>query len=65
MSAYKIVVTDDRYKTYKEEQEVLKNLAAELIIENCTTPAEVIDACSDADGIMCNLAPMPAEVNQH
>jgi D-3-phosphoglycerate dehydrogenase len=65
MSTYKIVVTDDRYKTYKEEQEVLKNLAMELIIENCTTPAEVIDACSDADGIMCNLAPMPAKVIQH
>lgn len=62
MAKYKIVMTDDRHKTYEEETKVLTDIGAELIIANCATYQEVIDVCKDADGIMVNLAPMPAEV---
>jgi len=62
MGKFKVVMTDDRHKTYEEEKEVLKSIDAEIIIANCETPAEVIDVCKNADGIMCNLAPMPEEV---
>jgi len=62
MARFKVVMTDDRHKTYEEEKAVLKNIEAEVIIANCSTVQEVIDVCRDADGIMLNLAPMPAEV---
>lgn len=62
MKKYRIVVTDDRFGTYEEEKKVLKELNADLIIKDCRTPEEVIEACHDADGIMANLAPMPANV---
>jgi D-3-phosphoglycerate dehydrogenase / 2-oxoglutarate reductase len=62
MARFKVVMTDDRHKTYEEEKKVLTSIGADIIIANCTTVQEVIDTCKDADGIMVNLAPMPAEV---
>lgn len=62
MAKYKVVMTDDRHKSYDEEKLVLQELDAELIIANCSTAEEVIEVCRDADGIMVNLAPFPAEV---
>lgn len=62
MSRFKVVMTDDRHKTYEEEKQVMAGINADLIIANCTTVEEVISNCRDADGIMVNLAPMPAEV---
>ena len=62
MAEYKVVMTDDRHNTYEEEKKVLKSIGIDVIIANCTTVQEVIDTCHDADGIMVNLAPMPAEV---
>ena len=62
MAKFKVVMTDDRHKTYEEEKAVLESIGAEVIIADLNTPKEVIEACKDADGIMCNLAPMPAEV---
>lgn len=62
MARFKVVMTDDRHKIYEEEKLVLKSIDAEIIIANCNTVQEVIDTCKDADGIMVNLAPMPAEV---
>jgi len=62
MAKFKVVMTDDRHKTYEEEKLVLKDLDVELIIANCRTVEDVIATCKDADGIMVNLAPMPAEV---
>ena len=61
MSKFKVVVTDDRYGVYDEEIEVLKSIDAEIVVKNCSTVTEVIEQCADADGIMVNLAPMPAE----
>ena len=62
MAKFKVVMTDDRHKTYEEEKKVLESIGAEVIIANLNTVKGVIDMCKDADGIMCNLAPMPAEV---
>lgn len=62
MSRFKVVMTDDRHKTYEEEKCVLEPIGAELVIANCSTPDEVMDACRHADGILLNLAPMNAEV---
>ena len=62
MAKFKVVMTDDRHKTYEEEKAVLNSIGADLIIENCNTSEDVISKCKDADGILVNLAPMPAEV---
>jgi len=62
LGKYKIVVTDDRYKNYEEEKKVFESIDAELVIGNYTAPDEVSEACRDADGILCNLAPMPQDV---
>jgi D-3-phosphoglycerate dehydrogenase len=62
MAKYKVVMTDDRHKTYDEEIQVLKSIDAEVVIANCMTEADVVEVCKDADGIMCNLAPMSAAV---
>lgn len=62
MGRFKVVMTDDRHKTYDEEIEVLKSIDAQVKIANCITEEEVIEACRDADGIMVNLAPMGAKV---
>lgn len=62
MAQYKVVVTDDRYGNYDEEKKVLDEIGAELVITDCKNKEEVVDACMYADGVMCNLAPMPAEV---
>lgn len=63
MAKFKIVVTDDRYNSfYNEEKKVFEDLDVELVIANCTTPDEVSAVCQDADGILCNLAPMDSKV---
>ncbi|NSW89067.1 MAG: C-terminal binding protein [Firmicutes bacterium] len=62
MARFKVVMTDDRHKTYEEEKQILSSIDAEVIISNCSTVEEVINACRDADGIMVNLAPITAEV---
>jgi len=64
MAKFNVVVTDDRFKTYAEEAAVLEPIGAELVITNCKTPDEVAAACRGADGVLCNLAPMPATVIQ-
>ena len=62
MAKYKVVVTDDRHGSYEVEKNVLREVDAEVIVENCGTADEVAQACADADGLLCNLAPVPAEV---
>lgn len=62
MARFKVVVTDDRFGTYAEEKAVLETIDAEVVVTNCSTPEEVAEACRDADGVLVNLAPMPAEV---
>jgi len=62
MSRFKVVVTDDRHSDFSVEREVLKDIGAEVIVCNCNTTQEVINECKDADGILLNLSPMPAEV---
>ena len=63
MTQYKIVVSDDRYNgAYDEEKEVLKDLNVEFIVNQSANCEGVIMACKDADGILCNLAPMGDDV---
>lgn len=62
MAGFKVVVTDDRHKTYEDEKRVLSGIGAEIAVANCFTEEEVINACRDADGILANMAPVTAKV---
>lgn len=62
----RIVVTDDRHNgSYDEEKAVFEEIDAEFVIADCTTPQQVVEACQDADGVLCNLAPMNKQVLQN
>lgn len=62
MAKFKIVILDDRFETYEEEKKVLESIEAEIVFSNCVTCQEIVEVCKDADGIIVDLAPMPAEV---
>lgn len=62
MNAFKVVVTDDRHGDFSVENDVLASIGAQISVCSCSTTEEVIKECKDADGILLNLSPMPAEV---
>ncbi len=62
MSDYRVVVTDDRFGSYREENEVLKQLNTEVEVYNCSTEDEVSEVVKDADAVLVNLAPMGRKV---
>lgn len=60
MAKFRVVLTDARHSSYELEKSILQQADAELVICNCTTPQQVIEACADADGILLDMAPMNA-----
>ena len=62
MAKFRIIATDDRHHRLDEERAVLAPVGGEVVVVLCTTPAEVVAAAAEADGVLCDLAPMPAEV---
>ncbi len=62
MGKYKVVVTDDRYGNYKEENEVLKELGASVEVHNLTDPEDACKILKDADGVLNNLFPLTKEI---
>ena len=65
MSAFKVVLLEDRYETHEHEKKVLQEIDAEVIEAGHTeSEDEVIKICRDADGITVNLADITARVIQ-
>lgn len=62
MSRFTVVIADDRYASYREEEEVLREVDAEVRVFRSGTPAEAKKAFASADGILVNLYPMTGEV---
>jgi D-3-phosphoglycerate dehydrogenase len=64
----KIVITDDRFGWNDEELRVFGDFSvpglgrAELITADCHTEQDLITACSGADAILLNQAPVTARV---
>lgn len=58
----KIVIIDDRYPHYREEQEVLARIRAKVVQIKGQDPAEIKASCRDAAGIIVNLAPITSEL---
>jgi len=62
MEKYKVVVTDDRYGNYKEENEVLKELGIEVEVHNLTSREDSCEILKDADAVLNNLFPLTKEI---
>lgn len=59
---FKVVVSDKRHADYSIEEKILKECGADLVVLNCTTEKEMIENCSDADGVLLDMAPMTRDV---
>ncbi len=55
---FKVAVTDDRYGSYAEEKNVLKEIGAELIILDPEKKEEFDRGIVEADALLVNLHPM-------
>jgi len=62
MSDFRVMVTDDRFGSYAEEEQVLASIGAKLEVKQLGTEAEAIAALKDADAILANLFPMTSAV---
>ena len=61
MSKYKVVITDNRHGSYDIEKKILRDIDAEVIVEDCVDVDDVIAKCADADAILLDMAPMTKE----
>ena len=62
MSNPRVMVTDDRFGSYREEEAVLVEIGARLEVLQLATEEEAISALSGADGILVNLFPLTARL---
>jgi len=62
VSRFTVVIADDRYASYQEEVDVLREVDAEVRIFHSGSPADAEKAFASADGILVNLYPMTAEL---
>jgi D-3-phosphoglycerate dehydrogenase len=60
MATLKVVVTDDRYGSYEEENAVLKEIGVAVEVHDQMDEAETVRVLKQADGILVNLHPLPA-----
>jgi len=62
MATLKVVVTDDRYGSYEEENAVLKEIGVSVEVHDQMDEAETVRVLKQADGILVNLHPLPAGI---
>ena len=58
----KIVITDCDHPSVEIERAILSEIDPELILANCNTEDEVIEAAKDTDGIINQYAPITRRV---
>jgi D-3-phosphoglycerate dehydrogenase len=62
MATLRVVVTDDRYGSYEEENAVLRQIGVSVEVHDRMDEAETVRVLAQADGILVNLHPLPAGV---
>lgn len=62
MENFKVYVTDYEYASLDEEKTVLEKIGAKLIPQQCKTEEEIIQHCTDADGLLNQYAPITRKV---
>lgn len=62
MSKFIVSVTDCRHKSYDVEKEILNSIGAEIVLNNCQTEIDLLEACLHSDAILLDGAPMTRSV---
>lgn len=62
---FKVVITDSYHPTLDAEKEELQEIDADLILEQCKTEGEIIEATRDADAVMVQHAKISRAVIRH
>jgi D-3-phosphoglycerate dehydrogenase len=62
MSEFRVAVADARFGSYREEERVLREVGAELVMHDIKSDEEAIKALGGVDGILLNLYPLNARV---
>jgi D-3-phosphoglycerate dehydrogenase len=62
MGRFRVVVTDDRFGSYREENAVLSELDCQVEVLDLARRQDGDALLADADGILVNLHPLPAPV---
>ena len=58
MAEYSVIVTDDRFGSYKEENEVFSELGINVGVYNFSNEAEAANLLKEADAVLVNLFPL-------
>lgn len=64
MAEYRVVVTDDRFGSYKQENEVLGEIDCSVEVLELKDEQETIQSLKNVDAVLVNLHPLPAKVVQ-
>ncbi len=64
MSRFRVVVTDDRFGSYREEEEILREIDARIEVYKLKSEEEAIKVLRDADAMLVNLQPVGEKVIQ-
>jgi len=62
MSRFTVVIADNRYASYHQEEEVLREVDAGVVIFSSSSAAEARMSFAAADAILVNLFPMTADI---
>jgi len=62
MKQYRVVVSDDRYENYNEENKVLSELGISVEIHNLENTEDAISILKDADAVLVNLFPLTRDI---
>ncbi|MBS7653960.1 MAG: C-terminal binding protein [Candidatus Bathyarchaeia archaeon] len=62
MGRFRVAITDSDYGSHEVEEEVLSSIGADLIKFQCRTEDDVIQCCSDVDGLLNQYAPITRRV---
>jgi D-3-phosphoglycerate dehydrogenase len=62
MSKYCIVILDDRFGNYREEEKVLEEAGAAVKAYKPVSQTEAFEAVGDADGVLVNLYPIDKRI---
>jgi D-3-phosphoglycerate dehydrogenase len=62
MAKFKVLLAESRYPHHNEEQAVLDQIGAEMIVERSDKEDRIAELAADADGLIVNLAPITAKV---
>ena len=60
--SYKVIIADDRYSHYNEENEILETIGATIENVKSHDAEDLKNALKEADGIIVNLPPITADI---